>query len=197
MKLWEQQSNESAKAYDAFRLYSEMGSDRSLEKVAKVCKKSVTLINRWSAEYLWGIRARAFDSYLADLERQMMESELLDRAKKWADRKEKLLEQEWATSEKLIDRAEEMLKLPLLRKTVEKDGQTIIFEPVRWTAATILNTLDLASKLGRLAVGEPTQRTESNATNKPTHATADYSRLSDPELETLYQLLEKAKIKPE
>jgi hypothetical protein len=197
MKPWEQQPDESSKAHEAFRLYAEMGSDRSLEKVCQDHTKSIPMIKNWSVKYQWVARARAFDMYLADLELQMMESEFKDRAKKWADRKEKMLEKEWAYSERLMERAEEMLKIPLLEQIVSDDGQTIVIRPVRWSASTMLSTIDLGSKLMRLAVGEPTSRTESNQTQQERPSSVDYSKLSESELETLLRLLQKASDNPE
>ncbi len=197
MKPWEQHPDESSKAYEAFRLYAEMGSERSLEKVCQNHIKSLPTVKKWSVQYQWVARARAFDAYLADLELAMMESEFKDRAKKWADRKEALLEREWATGERLMQRAEEMLKLPLLEQIVSADGQTIVIRPVRWSASTILSTIDLGSKLMRLAVGEPTQRTESNQTQQARPSSVDYGKLSEAELETLLRLLQKASDNPE
>lgn len=197
MKPWEQHPNESSKAYEAARVYFEMGAERTLAKVGEQLGKNKIVVESWSAKFQWVARARAFDAYLADLELQMMESEFKDRAKKWADRKEALLEREWATGERLMQRAEEMLKIPLLRQTVSKDGKTIVFEPMKWTAGTMLNTIDLASKLGRLSTGEPTTRTESNTVQQAKPSGVDYSKLTEAELEQLLQLLSKASIATE
>ena len=51
--LWERQPGESAQAYEAFAIYRDMGSNRSLRVVAEQLSKSDTLIKRWST---WMIR---------------------------------------------------------------------------------------------------------------------------------------------
>lgn len=58
---WEQQPGESAKAFEAFAIYRDMGVERSVRKVAQQLNKSLTLIGRWSSNYNWPERARAYD----------------------------------------------------------------------------------------------------------------------------------------
>ena len=64
---WEQQPGESAKAFEAFETYRDMGASRSNAKVGQKLGKSKTLIDRWSSAYNWPDRARAYDR---DLDRQ-------------------------------------------------------------------------------------------------------------------------------
>ena len=68
--LWERQPGESAQAYEAFAIYRDMGSNRSLRVVAEKLSKSYTLIGRWSREKKWGERCRAYDNHLDDKARQ-------------------------------------------------------------------------------------------------------------------------------
>ena len=68
--LWERQPGESAQAYEAFAIYRDMGSNRSLRVVAEQLSKSDTLIKRWSREKKWGERCRAYDNHLDDVARQ-------------------------------------------------------------------------------------------------------------------------------
>ena len=64
---WEQQPGESAKAFEAFAIYRDMGVERSVRKVTQRLNKSLTLIGKWSSRYNWPKRARAYDR---DLDRQ-------------------------------------------------------------------------------------------------------------------------------
>lgn len=68
--LWERQPGESAQAYEAFAIYRDMGSNRSLRVVAEQLSKSDTLIKRWSREKKWGERCRAYDNHFDDVARQ-------------------------------------------------------------------------------------------------------------------------------
>lgn len=62
--LWERQKGESEKAYEAFSIYRDMGSERTLIAVAQRLKKSRTLIDRWSARWNWQERVLAYDNEL-------------------------------------------------------------------------------------------------------------------------------------
>lgn len=70
-KPWERLDGESAKAYEAFCTYLEMGEKRSLRAVNQKLLKSYTIIGRWSRTYAWVDRAAAYD---ADLRRQAYEA---------------------------------------------------------------------------------------------------------------------------
>lgn len=67
---WEQQPGESAKAFEAFAIYRDMGVERSVRKVTQRLNKSLTLIGKWSSRYNWPERARAYDR---ELDRQARE----------------------------------------------------------------------------------------------------------------------------
>ena len=81
-KPWERQEGESAKAFEAFNVYLEMGADRSVRAVGQKCSKSVSLIMRWSATYGWVERAAAYDD---DLQRKA-HAQAAKKARKMTDR---------------------------------------------------------------------------------------------------------------
>lgn len=59
---WERQQGESAKAFEAFCIYRDMGYERAQRKVAKELGKSNALISRWSSKYEWTKRCAAWDT---------------------------------------------------------------------------------------------------------------------------------------
>lgn len=61
---WERQKGESARAFEAFLVYLQMGPDRSIQAVSHKLAKSIPLIKRWSSENNWVERCRAWDNYL-------------------------------------------------------------------------------------------------------------------------------------
>ena len=61
---WERQKGESARAFEAFLVYLQMGPERSIRAVAQKLSKSYTLAGRWSSTYHWVERCRAWDNYL-------------------------------------------------------------------------------------------------------------------------------------
>lgn len=61
---WERQKGESARAFEAFLVYLQMGPDRSIQAVSHKLAKSIPLIKRWSSDNNWVERCRAWDNYL-------------------------------------------------------------------------------------------------------------------------------------
>ena len=60
---WDQLPEESTKAFHAFALFRDTGWERSVGKVVNQCRKSPSLIYRWSAAYRWSDRAQAWDEF--------------------------------------------------------------------------------------------------------------------------------------
>jgi hypothetical protein len=60
---WDQLPEESTKAFHAFAFFRDMGWERGVGKVVTQCRKSSSLIYRWSAAYRWSERAQAWDEF--------------------------------------------------------------------------------------------------------------------------------------
>jgi hypothetical protein len=56
---------ESAKAFQAFATYRDLGAERSLERVGKELGKTRQALDGWSTRFDWQARVRAFDEYVA------------------------------------------------------------------------------------------------------------------------------------
>jgi hypothetical protein len=78
MAIWDKLPEESSKAYEAFCVYRDMGTERSLVKAGEKLGKSRILIEGWSAKYRWVERVGAYDSYLDQLKRKTREREILE-----------------------------------------------------------------------------------------------------------------------
>jgi len=129
---WEQQPEETDKAYRAFRCYRNLEPEqRSITRVVSELNKSRTLIGRWSSRWSWVERAREWDAHL-DLRRL----EHLIEAKKRMD--EAHLEVVMAARSKAIAALTEMDPSQLARN---------LGELRRWLIELM--------RLERLIVGEP------------------------------------------
>jgi hypothetical protein len=144
---FEQQSNESLKAFAAFSLYLSMGPERSLAAVGKQLGKSQALMERWSSKYNWSGRVQAYATHLAKVEREAADALVRNKAVEWSKRQQQLREEEWEIHGECIRAAREALK----RFYERGRGATL---------GDIARLLDLASKLGRLASGLATDKTE-------------------------------------
>lgn len=74
-KLWERQKGESEKSYEAFKIYRDMGEERSISAVGKRLAKSRNLIDRWKERWAWKERVRAYDN---ELEKQAKSKAIKD-----------------------------------------------------------------------------------------------------------------------
>lgn len=99
-KPWEQQQGESAKAFEAFKVYLDMGSDRSIRAVGEKLSKSSTLMARWSSTHGWVERVAAYD---ADLRRQAHD-QAVKSARKMSERHIKLALQLQETAIKALSK---------------------------------------------------------------------------------------------
>jgi hypothetical protein len=145
---FEQQAMESQKAFAAFSVYLSMGAERSLAAVGKRLGKSEGLIERWSRKYDWPARVQAHASHMAVVEREASEAMVRSKSAEWLKRAEQVREREWQMHEQCILAAERALKAFMAR------------EKVYANLADISRILEVASKLGRLAAGMATDRTE-------------------------------------
>lgn len=60
---WDRQGSESPKAFRAFTLYKDAGSERSLTHVAQRLHVSKQAIGRWSSQHHWVGRSLSWDNY--------------------------------------------------------------------------------------------------------------------------------------
>lgn len=144
---FEQQPKESVKAFAAFSLYLNMGTERSLVAVGRKLGKSGALLERWSARFAWPARVAAHAAHFAAVEREATEAMTRTKAAQWLTRQEVHRDEEWALRGELIVAGRAVLAR-------FKDGVKGA------TLGDVARALDLASKLGRLASGMATDRTE-------------------------------------
>ena len=143
---FEQQPKESAKAFEAFALYLGMGAERSLAKVGQRLGKSGSLIERWSRRFGWTDRVSEHAAHLAAVEREATEALARGKAAVWLARREEQAEEEWLWRRELVTASRKVL-----RRFIDDDKGA--------TLGDVARALELASKLGRLASGMPTEHT--------------------------------------
>lgn len=63
-EIWERQLGESTQAFEAFKIYRDLGLKRSNNEVCNQLSKSRQLISRWKSIWNWDERVRAYDNAL-------------------------------------------------------------------------------------------------------------------------------------
>ena len=80
---YEQHPRESVRAFAAFKMYLDMGPNRSLASVAAKMGRSKTRMEQLSRKFGWPERVAARDAHLAELEREAIERLACEKAVEW------------------------------------------------------------------------------------------------------------------
>jgi hypothetical protein len=183
-EIWQRRDKEPNLWFRRFEAFRRMGPRRSYlaaynkERAALGKEKTSSLPRVWldtAHEWNWVERAQAWDEYKS---RQ-------DEAA-WEKRYRELRRQEWEAHAKLLEKAQQMLVFPLAKTTrEEQDGkQTVTILPTKWGMADAAKLMEAASKLGRLATGNPT---ESVAMDLDLTEMAKQAGLAPETLQALYE----------
>lgn len=169
---WHQQPKEPDNAFAQFSVYLNLGPKRSLRQayiafcqVIKETPKANTPIEfkRIAIQYKWEERVGAFQKRMVEQAIALQDF-----------RRAELVDMEYDVGKQLLERAMAMLKFPLQR-VVKKDdetGQTIIIEPMDWTAADIPRLAEMASRLARVSLDMRQAGMEINVNNRTSNAAA-------------------------
>jgi hypothetical protein len=133
-EVWERQPGESSKAYAAFCIYRDLGTERSLDKALAAANKKPTNRRHWSRwmdKYNWLERARAYDDYLERKKREEKEKAILEMAERHA-----------------------RLAMAFQQRVAERLRE---INPSELSPSDMAKWLDTATKLERLSRGEPTE----------------------------------------
>lgn len=156
----DQQPNESAKAFSAFRIYCDLGPTRTTTAVAAKYGASRALMSRWSYRHAWVKRAAMWDASNEAVRRAAEAKALKEQADVWAQRQLEYRGKAWELSEGLLKKATEMLALPVVQRTVSDDGKTVIINPGKWHLGHAIQALKTVDELRRLLLGLHTEKTE-------------------------------------
>ena len=127
-KLWERQEGESAKAFEAFGVYRDLGPDRSIAKTGQKLGKNLTTLSEWSSKFEWVKRANAWD----DEQDRVARNEQIKEIRKMRERHAKI-------AERALEKVTEAL-------------ETI--DPQEMSHMDMARFMDVASKLERLSRGD-------------------------------------------
>jgi len=160
---WERYPGETDQWFDRFSRYRRAGRMRSISQIWREERVEIAELKGIPAENIvpikgstpgnwishaekweWSIRAGAWDAFIA----------AKDEAE-WMKRRSEIRTREWDMAERLLKKAEEMLKFPLatvVRRVNDATGEAITeVKPARWDFNTVSTYLEQASKIARLA----------------------------------------------
>lgn len=140
--IWERLPSDTDKSFEAFCIYRDMGSGRTLRKLAQELDKTLTQIGDWSSKHNWIERVSTYDDYLRDEHRKRLEKARLE------------------VAENVLD------DYKVLRKAVAKRLKNL--EDVDWIATeeqmhSLLGLMHRLDDYARRAVGLPSEIKESKS----------------------------------
>lgn len=203
---WDLQSGETPRAFAGFRLYLEMGPDRSIQAAYRKSRgypidadrhADGTFLN-WSRKHSWIKRALAYDAQnAADYDAALKKAREKE-AEKWSKRQDTIREHEYSMAERLRKVAGKMLDTPLIEKLIEggPDGEITKLVPANWKMGDAAKFLEVFSKLARMAAQMATNTERRELTGEDggpiqTERTVILDGLEDDELEQLERLIRK------
>lgn len=160
---------ESAKAWQAFRCYRDLGADRSHENVRISLGKSkgyIPQIETWSRKFAWVERSKLYDDWCDAVDRQEREAA----RPKWEELRQRSLTSNVQLTEKLRERIEAMLSHPLTKERVEvSNGRNVTYLiPAGWNFSSIAAMIKTMAELEAATIAEGLLDEENEAFNPET-----------------------------
>ena len=136
---WERQPAEGSKPFEGFRLYLDMGTDRTLQLAADKLGKARSTLERWSMVWSWKDRIMAWERY------------------EWAASRKKKVEETAEMNERHAKIGKLILNRVIMRLQGTEADQAIAIDPSKISATQIAKWAVAGSKIERLARGEATE----------------------------------------
>jgi len=156
---------EGARPYAAFRIYAEMGPERTHAAVAKKFRRNINMIHRWATAHNWAERIVTWEGEQKAREDAAKAQAELELQREKAKRRDQVQESAWAMFVSLRDKARAMLNFPVSTKDdmdVKRDKKgrviaktTVIAPKFRYT--DLAKIVEVADALGRLACEMPSK----------------------------------------
>lgn len=163
MRFYERQEGETPKAWEAFKVYRDLGSTRSLAKCAELyygARKNLAQLAKWSAKNAWVERVQAYEDYKEMERREAIERYDRTRYQSEAEKDGEIQNRLRGVKEKLLGRLETMAEWPLEKRSIERgeNGEEITnIYPARWSFHTVVKAIEvLDDSPDKLALTDPT-----------------------------------------
>lgn len=175
VKPWHAREDESTLKYAMFRLYLEMGEERTLGKTVDVSGRSYGVVAFLSMKYKWAERAKAYDAHCVAIEEAAAEKALATEGFNWGKRRSQFREREYQVAQLLMDKVWRLMQLPetevVVHETKNINGTEVAtvttIQPVKWTGSSMIQAMKAASEVSRLAIGMETSRSVHTVEENP------------------------------
>lgn len=138
VEMWEKQDDEVDEAFAAFKVHLDSGPERSSSRTAAIVKQKYSLVTKWAWQWSWKKRVTAWERHEWQQLRKIRIVEVLAMRKRHADIAQSMLD-----------------KVAARLATKIQDVSDNDF--AKLTAPQLAQWVDVAAKLERLSLGEPTE----------------------------------------
>jgi hypothetical protein len=152
---FERMPGEPGRAFSAFRMYRDMGPDRSLENVRLSLGKSESYsssIFNWSTKYEWVERSALYDNHLDQQQRKESEKSIAF----WEAQRQQSLLANLETARMMRERLHEMMSHPLTKQIMKSVGgrEVTMIMPAKWTFSTVASLAKVMAEMEAATIGE-------------------------------------------
>ena len=176
-QIWYRKDNETDVQFKAFRIYLDMGTDRTVLKSYRAYSGKEQAIcpggtfQTWSQQHDWIERARAFDIWCSSVDDAGYEKAAAKEQAKCAKERARANASGIEMAGLLIEKAKMMLKAPLFQQEIvseEKDERgnvvkvTKIIMPSKFKVADAARIMEVADKIWRLSTDMSTDNVSFN-----------------------------------
>lgn len=168
-KAWQRQAEETSTAFEAFVLFRDMASPRSIKQVAEILSKGRSTLDEWAQKYRWNDRCRLWDN---EVDKRTSNAQIAEI--KAMKRRHAKVAFELQSAAHLA-----LTQLVAKLKAAKENSKTLV------SPEQMSRMIDVGSRLERLSSDEP-------STISRVQEQVDFSNLSVEELLTLKGLLEKS-----
>jgi hypothetical protein len=147
--LWERQEGESARAFEGFATYRDLGPARSLAAVGQALGKTKAACEPWSSRWGWVERAAAWDD---EADRLLRERDLAERAQA----RRQMLAEHARVGQTLVQIGADVLAVYDVSNP--ESGEAAEARIAALSASDAARLVATGAKLERLARGEPNER---------------------------------------
>ena len=165
---WDRLPEESSKAFEAFKVFRDLGLKRNQMKVNEILrgKEGRGAMGVWAMKFKWAARANAYDRHLDRMETEAKAEAVAEMAKRHAS----------IASDFILKVSKRLLEI----------------DPAKLNNDQIIKWFEKAAKIERLSRGESTENIKNEHSGTISDNGIDLSKLDDDDLETVYQIVNKA-----
>jgi hypothetical protein len=121
---------EPIKAYEAFVIYWQLGETRTIGKVAEKLQRSSENVRRFKNTWAWDERIDAYGAEIKAIFRQAMEKKAEEAADTILSARLEIIQLQLNVARRMAQKALEIATLPIVERTILKDGLTTIVKPI-------------------------------------------------------------------